>query len=138
MCWFDTPTIVQLREMERLSRPYEANVPGGCGLFNIVKAGRPNFTPEVRAHTMRVAADGERFKRFRVHEVLVEGIRSATVQLFLNTAAFVLRPPTPTTAVRSAADACAWAAPRLASCGWTENELLRLHDRVFEQAKPRG
>ena len=130
--WDDTPTMKQMDAMAEISRPYEAVVPGGCGLFNIVVSGKATFSPEFRARATSVSADPERFRRFRTHVILLDGLRALTVQLFVNTFARLSSPPVPTVAVRSIDASCEWAAPHLHDTGWTPASLRRAHAQVLE------
>lgn len=130
--WDDTPTMKQMDAMADVSRPYESVVPGGCGLFNIVVSGKATFSPEFRARATQVSADPDRFRRFRAHVILLDGLRALTVQLFINTFARIASPPVPTVAVRSVDASCEWAAPRLQNAGWTLESLRRVHAQVLE------
>lgn len=130
--WDDSPTMKQMDAMAAVSRPYEATVPGGCGLFNIVASGKATISPELRARATEVSADPKRFGRFRVHVILLEGLRALTAQLFINTFARLYSPPVPTVAVRSVDASCEWAAPHLRDTGWTLESLRRVHAKVLE------
>ncbi len=130
--WVDTPTMHQMEAMADVARPYEAVVPGGCGLFNVVVSGKASFTPEFRAHAAKVSADPNRFRRFRNHVILIDGLRAVTVQLFVNTFARLAGAPVPTVAVRSIDQSCTWAAPHLHDAGWTVEALQRVHAQVLE------
>lgn len=132
--WVEAPTMVQMEAMRRVSRPHEASVSGGCGLFNIVVSGQANFTPEFRAHAAKVSADPDRFRRFRAHVILLEGLRGLTVKLFVNTFALLTRPPVATAAFREAGSAAHWALPLLADGGWSEKRLEQL---LSDAIKPR-
>ena len=129
--WNDTPTLRQMDAMAAVSRPHEASVPGGCGLFNIVVSGKANFTSEFRNRAASVSADPERFRRFRAHVILMDGLRAVTVRLFVNTFARIGGAPVPTAALGSVEEAAAWALPHLRGTAWTEDALLIAHDRVL-------
>ncbi len=124
--WTRGPTMEQMHAMERVARPHEASVTGGCGLFNIVVSGKANFTPEFRAHAAKVSADPERFCRFRAHVILSEGLRGLTVRLFVNTLAVLTRAPAPTAAFGEIKAAANWASPRLIEGGWSATRLEKL------------
>lgn len=132
--WVDTPTMRQMQAMADVARPYEAVVPGGCGLFNLVVSGKANFSPEFRGRASEVSRDPTRFRRFRTHVILIDGLRAVTVQLFVNTFARLAGAPVPTTAVRSVEDSCSWAAPHLQGAGWTIEALQRVHAQVLDES----
>ncbi|MCR9161404.1 MAG: hypothetical protein ACE37F_29520 [Nannocystaceae bacterium] len=124
--------MTQMDAMADFSRRYEPAVRGGCGLFNLVVSGKANFSPEFRARAAKVTADPTRFRRFRAHVILLDGLRALTVQMFINTVARVSNPPAPTTAVRSIDESAQWAAPHLRDAGWTTEALHDLQARVLE------
>lgn len=121
--WVQAPSMVQMEAMRRVARPHEASVSGGCGLFNIVVSGKANFSPEFRAYAAKVSADPDRFRRFRAHVILLEGLRGVTVKLFVNTFALLNRPPVATAAFREVGLAADWALPFLAEDGWSGRRL---------------
>ena len=132
--WDDTPTMRQLDAMAEVSRPYEASIPGGCGLVNLVVSGKANFTPEFRRRAATVSADPERFRRFRLHVILMEGLRAVTVRMFVNTFARIGGAPVPTAAVSTVEEAATWALPHVRGTDWTEDALLIAQDRVLATA----
>lgn len=132
--WVQAPTMEQMDAMERVARPHEASVSGGCGLFNVVVSGKANFTPEFRAHAAKVSADPERFRRFRAHVILLEGLRGLTVKLFVNTFALLARAPAPTAAFQEIKPAADWASSILVKGGWSPT---RLETMLFEAVERR-
>ena len=103
-------------------------------MVNLVVSGKANFTPEFRRRAATVSADPERFRRFRLHVILMEGLRAVTVRMFVNTFARIGGAPVPTAAVSTVEEAATWALPHVRGTDWTEDALLIAQDRVLATA----
>ena len=117
--WRASPTLAQMDKMRELGRRHEAEVSGGCGLFNTVSAGKPDFSPAIRQCVADFTADGSFFRRFRAHVILLGGLRGLAVELLVNTATRLSRTEVPTSAFHESEAACGWALPFLADTAWT-------------------
>ena len=128
--WVNAPRLPQMDALEAHGRAWEAEIPGGCALVNVVLDGRPEFSNAVRARAAALTADAALFARCRVHAVLLGGFAGVAVQMFTNTFLLLGRPPKPSAAVRTLEHACAFVQPHLDAVDWAPPRLGQTLDAV--------
>lgn len=125
--WLEAPTEEQMVLFGDIARPFSARHPGGSGFLNLMVRGRPSFTPGVRREAEKLSADPSMYRLASVHVVLAPGLVSTATRAFLSTVFLVARPPRPTRAFGSLAEALPWLLVQLddGEHRWTLDALRR-------------
>jgi hypothetical protein len=121
--WRGTPTAAGVRTWQRLAQRLAAKHPGGTACFDIVVAGTPNMSDDVRRAATDLAGDPNLFTLGVAHVLLMPGLAGTAVRAFISTILLIARAPAPQKVFAATEPAAAWLAPRLED--WTVRELER-------------
>jgi hypothetical protein len=112
--WSDAPRIDQLQHLARAAREHLALIGERKQvLVNVMLAGTPNFSDEVRRES---AALAKRFAARRIavaHVILAPGFIGVAARAFISTLILVARPTAPTKVFDSLEAAATWLVPYL-------------------------
>jgi len=133
--WFDAPTLIQVRAVDRSVRRIRREVEGGVGFINVMVEGIPRFSAEVREEGARQTAILDGRDLVAAHVVLIGGLTGTAVRMFMSTVMLLGRPGYPTKVFGDGPLAAKWLAMHLAQnerYPWTPEQIERLFEEVSE------
>jgi hypothetical protein len=139
--WYDAPTLSQLQECGRLSRAMHRRHPQGTALLDLMVAGTPRFSEEIRAETTRLTAEPTTATLGVADVILLGGLAGVAVRTFINTVNLLGRTTRPHKVFSEVAPAAAWLGPKL-SAGperWTSADVAAVAaDMLATRPAPRA
>ena len=132
MAWSSTPESPQLRALTRAIASLATKHRHDCGTLNLVVAGIPRFTEEVRDELVKILRDPRHQVRASAHVVLTEGLAGVTTRAFLSTVTLLARSTTPHKVLGDVKQAATWMAPLLSagSVQWSVDDIVAAQGEV--------
>lgn len=131
--WRDAPDLADIRAWHRLGL-FMAKEHATSACIDVVVAGTPRFSDDVRRAAEELARDERIFPLGIAHVLLIPGLGGSAVRAFIGTILLVARPPAPAKVVGDVPSAIAWLLPKLGA-GWTAAELRAECDAAVERAR---
>jgi hypothetical protein len=125
--WSDTPNVTHIRALGRAIQGACNRYRQDIGVFDLVAAGTPNFSDEVRNELVKIVRDPHLQGRGTAHVIMLPGLPGIATRAFLSTVFLLARSVTPTKVFADARAASAWLVPLLSQGGreaWTVEEML--------------
>jgi hypothetical protein len=110
--WYDAPTLEQMLTYGRCAQGLYTRWHGMSALVNVVVAGTPRFSSDVREVAIEYTREGAH-KVGAAHVILIGGLLGSSARAFLSTMILVGRPPNPTRVFGNLDDAARWLAKNL-------------------------
>ncbi len=135
--WREAPTVARMQAVWAATRTLNAVHPERTGFLNLIAAGRPQFSAEVREETAAQSRRGLH-RRGVAHVILVPGLLGVSVRAFLSTAILLGRPVNPTRVFGAVDEAAGWLAPQLVGTTeppWTAEAIASLGARCLASAE---
>jgi hypothetical protein len=126
--WSEAPELDQMHAFVRALRAVIGKHGRRTGSINLILAGTPRFTDDVRAEAVRLMRDPRLQSSCTAHIVLVGGLAGAAARAFMSTVLLLGRPATPSRVFSETRTAAMWLAPLLSQGGgaWSVVELIEL------------
>ncbi len=128
--WREAPSsLTQMHTIEALNESTRKEHPAGAGYVNVIVAGTPRFSKEIRDDAARQTRETPENALASAHVVLVGGLTGVAVRSFLSTMLLVGRPKVPSKVFGDIKSAAAWTAEKLSGPGrirWVAAELEEL------------
>lgn len=134
--WFDAPTLVQMRAVDRSVRRIRREVEGGVGFINVVVEGIPSFSAEVREEGARQTSVLDGRDLVAAHVILIGGLTGVAVRMFMSTVILLGRPGYPTKVFGDAHVAATWLSNQLSENEGYPWSVEQLEGLLEEAAEP--
>jgi hypothetical protein len=122
--WRAAPSADHMRRWHRfaLEHAEAPHGPGAC--IDIVVAGMPKFSDEMRREATRFASDPKVFPLGIAHVILMDGLAGSAVRAFIGTLILVAKPPGPAKVFGDFDAAAKWLSPKITLGGWSPLDIV--------------